>query len=125
MSEKYFGFNDWDSIVENFFRDEYDRTTHRYKAKPLPEGFPTADEIIFAAYGGGSYDGIAIVVYKKGGTLYEVNGSHCSCYGLEDQWDPEETSVDALRMRKLNTYEFDKDCIARFKELFPAPQEVK
>lgn len=36
------------------------------------------------------YEGYALVVYLFNGKLYEVNGSHCSCYGLEGQWEPEE-----------------------------------
>ena len=55
-------------------------------------------EVLFAAYDG-DYDGEALVVYRQDGVLYEVNGSHCSCYGLEDQWEPEEASVAALRHR--------------------------
>lgn len=57
---------------------------------------------MFAAYENESYEGYALVIFSKEGKLYEVNGSHCSCYGLEDQWSPEETSLDALRMRKYS-----------------------
>lgn len=52
--------------------------------------------ILLAWYGGGDYEGSAFVLYEMGGKLYEVNGSHCSCYGLEGQWMPEETLVEAL-----------------------------
>lgn len=31
--------------------------------------------------------------------LYEVHGGHCSCYGLEGQWEPERTTVASLRKR--------------------------
>ena len=31
-----------------------------------------------------------------------MNGSHCSCYGLEGQWEPEETDLEAIRHRLLN-----------------------
>ena len=55
--------------------------------------------ILFAWYGHGSYDGSAFVLFERGGKLYEVNGGHCSCYGLEGQWEPEETSVEALKHR--------------------------
>ena len=34
--------------------------------------------------------------------MWEVNGAHCSCYGLEGQWEPEETTVEALRYRVNN-----------------------
>ena len=58
--------------------------------------------ILLAWYGGGDYDGAAFVLFERDGTLYEANGSHCSCYGLEDQWEPEETLVEALVHRIEN-----------------------
>ena len=54
-----------------------------------------------AWYGYGDYCGSSLVVFEKDGKLYEVNGSHCSCNGLEGQWEPEETSWEALRIRDL------------------------
>ena len=56
-------------------------------------------KILLAWYGSESYDGSAFVLFERDGKLYEVNGSHCSCYGLEGQWDPEETSVEELEHR--------------------------
>lgn len=56
-------------------------------------------EIILAAYGDDNYSGDAFVLFRKDGKLYEVNGSHCSCNGLEGQWEPEETTAEALRHR--------------------------
>lgn len=55
--------------------------------------------ILYASYDCESYEGSALVIFSKGDKLYEVSGSHCSCMGLEDQWSPEETSLEALRMR--------------------------
>ena len=49
--------------------------------------------ILLAWYGYGDYDGSAFVLFERGGKLYEVNGGHCSCNGLEGQWSPEETSA--------------------------------
>jgi hypothetical protein len=66
----------------------------------IPENFPTDDEILFASYGGGAYDGDAFVLFERAGTLYEASGSHCSCYGLEGQWKPDETTWEALAMRQ-------------------------
>jgi hypothetical protein len=57
--------------------------------------------IHLAWYGYGSYCGSSLVIYEKTGKLYEVNGSHCSCNGLEGQWSPEETSWSALAMRNV------------------------
>ncbi len=55
--------------------------------------------ILFASYSYENYSGDAFVLFEKDGKLYEVNGSHCSCYGLEGQWAPEETNVQALKYR--------------------------
>jgi hypothetical protein len=57
-------------------------------------------EVLLASYNQECYEGSAFVLYRKDGKLYEVNGSHCSCFGLEGQWEPEETSIDALRKRE-------------------------
>lgn len=56
-------------------------------------------EILYACYDSYDYEGYAHVIFRKDGKVYEVNGSHCSCYGLEGQWEPEETSVTALLAR--------------------------
>lgn len=52
--------------------------------------------ILLAWYGHADYDGSAFVLYVKDDKLYEVNGGHCSCNGLEGQWKPEETTAAAL-----------------------------
>lgn len=57
-------------------------------------------EIIYAVHDAEIDGGSAFVLFERDGRLYEVNGSHCSCYGLEHQWEPEETSMEALRLRK-------------------------
>jgi hypothetical protein len=58
--------------------------------------------IILATYGHESYEGYAFVLYEKDGEFYEVNGSHCSCYGLEGQWSPEETTLADIAHRIVN-----------------------
>ena len=67
-----------------------------------------ADAVVHLAwYGYGSYEGSSLVIYEKGGKLFEVNGSHCSCHGLEGQWEPEETSWAALAKRDLSHSYYD------------------
>lgn len=61
-------------------------------------------KVYLAWYGYGSYEGSSLVIFEKDGKLYEVNGGHCSCNGLEGQWKPEETSWEALDMRNLGGY---------------------
>lgn len=55
--------------------------------------------MLFASYEYADYAGDAFVLFRKDGKLYEVNGGHCSCYGLEGQWEPEETTIEALEHR--------------------------
>lgn len=58
--------------------------------------------ILFASYGTGNYSGNAWVLFEQDGELFEINGSHCSCYGLEWQWEPERVSLKELEHRLLN-----------------------
>jgi hypothetical protein len=58
-------------------------------------------EIIVACYQTGHYSGQAIVIFEKGEKLYLIEASHCSCYGLEGQWNAELINEDFLR-HKLN-----------------------
>ena len=53
-------------------------------------------KVLMAWYDQECYEGSAFVLFDRDGKLYEVYGSHCSYYGLEDCWNPEETSVEAL-----------------------------
>lgn len=68
----------------------------------LLEGTLEGVTILFAAYTYESYSGDAFVLCVKDGKLYEVNGGHCSCYGLEEQWELEETTPEAIRQRLDN-----------------------
>lgn len=129
MNERYFG--SWSTLEDvkcSFFPG--------WKRKPdsIPEDFPTDNEILFASYGGRSYEGDAQVVYKREGKLFEVDGYHCSCHGLEDGWSPEETSLGALQLQanarvgsskhssnncaRLRSNEHEPEAIAKFFELF-------
>lgn len=50
------------------------------------------------------YEGEAYVFYWKAGKFYSVYGAHCSCEGLEGQWEPEETTPeDEDRFGKLSS----------------------
>lgn len=64
--------------------------------------FPKDLKIIFADYDCPPYEGYAYVLYYQGGNFYEVHGSHCSCYGLEDQWEPELITLNDLKFRMEN-----------------------
>lgn len=81
---KYIGFEDLQDIKKEFDSD-CDNITD--------------DEVLFASYGRGCYDGDAIVLIQRDGVLYTCESSHCSCYGLEGTWDMVETSKEVLRKR--------------------------
>lgn len=70
-------------------------------------------EIIYAHYETPAYEGYAHVIFIKRGRIYEVNGSHCSCFGLEDQWHPEETVPLAL-LNRPNVSKEAKDNIKEY-----------
>ncbi len=59
--------------------------------------------ILYSSYTYENYEGSAVVLGYRPvtGLFFYVEGGHCSCYGLEGQWD--ETS---LTVEELN--EFDK-----------------
>lgn len=55
-------------------------------------------ELLYARYDAEYYEGECLVIFvDKEGALWEVNSSHCSCMGLG--WEPEETTLEALRIR--------------------------
>lgn len=93
MTERKVFFGRW-ADANDMWADWSDT---RYAA--IPETFPpqTEGEILFAWYGDGSYCGAAVVIGRKpDGSLYEVHGSHCSCYGLEGQWETEPATIESL-----------------------------
>lgn len=83
--EKYFGFDNLEDMKKEFDSD-CDNVTD--------------DEILFASYGSECYDGDAIVLIQRNGSLYTVEGGHCSCYGLEGMWDMIETTKEVLKKRE-------------------------
>jgi len=68
------------------------------------------EQVIYASYEYENYSGYADVLYRNGESYFYASGSHCSCYGLEGQWEPEEVSREALlgQVDRAN-YGFFKD----------------
>lgn len=64
------------------------------------EGSPHI-EVVLASYTYEDYSGDAFVLFydheKQG--YFEVHGSHCSCHGLEGQWEPEPCTYASLMIR--------------------------
>ena len=96
MSTKAF-FGDWDERADMV----RDFAPNRYGSLSGSKGTAVPDDadVLIAAYTYENYSGTAFVLFRQNGILYEVNGGHCSCYGLEGQWEPEEVVLAELRKR--------------------------
>lgn len=90
--------------------EQYTRGDDEQKAKILK--LLNESKVHIAWYGCGSYNGDSFVIFEHNGKLFEASGSHCSCYGLEGQWDPEETDWKALKMRHISE-DYDEGHTAR------------
>lgn len=53
--------------------------------------------VIYAWYEYEDYSGSAEVIFIHNGKFFTVSGSHCSCNGLEECWDPIEMPLAALK----------------------------
>jgi hypothetical protein len=78
------------------FLNNFDNQADVEREFELTPGELNNCKILIAAYNTGDYEGDAFVLFQEDGKLYEVHASHCSCMGLEGQFSPEETSVEAL-----------------------------
>lgn len=77
-------------VYQNIFENWADVQREYAMTEPEP------DEVLVAYYEYEYYEGDSQVLYRNGDKYYYVEGSHCSCYGLEDQWRPEEYSLETL-----------------------------
>ncbi|MED3974596.1 hypothetical protein P4639_14480 [Priestia megaterium] len=83
-------------VYLNAFKDKQDMLEH------FSDTLIDKEEVLFASYGdvdGTGLEGEAFVLFVQDGKLYEVNGNHCSCHGLEGQWEPEEVLLAELEHR--------------------------
>ena len=46
--------------------------------------------LVYAVYSTPAYEGSPTVIFWRDGKWFEAGGGHCSCYGLEGQWDAKE-----------------------------------
>lgn len=79
-----------------------------WEKKKLKAGQALRDEkykgvkVLLASYTYESYEGDAFVLFRRKGELFEVNGGHCSCNGLEGQWEPKPATKKELLHRLDN-----------------------
>lgn len=114
IEPKYAGnFTDRDSVAVEFEEGNGGRWNKDFV---VADDFPTDDQILYASYETPSYEGYSFVLFERDGVLYEVTGSHCSCMGLEGQWNPEATSWAALAIRKPSEYGAPREVITEAKK---------
>lgn len=91
--------NEWDSKEDMIadFEGVYDVDNL------TPEQIAKYDHVsvLLASYTHEGYEGSAYVLFinTNDGELYENYGSHCSCFGLEEQWGEELTTLESLKHR--------------------------
>jgi hypothetical protein len=79
--------------------------------KALKEWKEKNIKILFASYSYENYSGDAFVLFEQNGELFETNGSHCSCYGLEGQLEAESVVLKELENRLIKgTFGTDSYC---------------
>ena len=82
---------------EAIYRGDWNERDDVFRDFALQDRFTI--DIIFAYYSYEDYSGTAHVIGfdNEKNTYFEVHGSHCSCYGLEDQWDEERCTLEELK----------------------------
>ncbi len=79
------------------FKGEFADAEDVFSSFQVPSGDREGVRVLYADYDCHDYEGSAFVFFLQKGKFYTVSGSHCSCYGLEDQWDPEEITIAEIR----------------------------
>ena len=73
QNQVYVGLDSWGELCELF---------------RIPSATPEP-EFIYSDYSVRGFEGDAQVVFMRDGDWHYVHAMHCSCHGLEDQWEPE------------------------------------
>ena len=79
----------------------WDKDGHNSTVAKILEDY----EILGGYLDDGGYDAEIYVLMRKDGKLYAFESSHCSCNGFAD-FEPEETSLEALKMRRKDSTEY-------------------
>lgn len=84
--------NDEEQILRHFVNEyKAEEDVHRYHVL-----------IAYESVGAWGCDSSSwFLLQTKDGNLYEVQGSHCSCYGFEGQFKPELTAIDYLKSERF------------------------
>jgi len=89
MSVYLNNFDCWEDVL-NAFGGIYEWDSNTEASKKFLANNPEPEKVFYANYDTDSYEGSALVIWYDKGKYYFLQGSHCSCYGLEESgFDPE------------------------------------
>lgn len=99
-----------DHLCINYQRQEFYDNDGYGKKDPEIASVLKKMKVVFAYESVGSWgcdsSSWFLLKEKGSGKLFEVHGSHCSCYGFEGQFTPEETTIEALQHRAKDGWIF-------------------
>lgn len=93
------------SIIEHLAKEYTGEQYVRAKESEINEAMEKLKEysVLVAYESVGDYgcdsSSFFLLKHNETGELYEIHGSHCSCYGFEGQLDLEKTTIEALKHR--------------------------
>jgi hypothetical protein len=118
IQQKPIFLHDWkqngkEKIKQDFgyvYTDGFDSVKEAILKQEIIELIKKIDNIniLFASYYYRNYHGEAWILFEENKELFEINASHCSCFGLEGQFDPEKVILKELKNR-LEKGTFGKD----------------
>jgi len=84
--------------------DNYADDPDKQKVSAALEGMDVV--VAYESVGSWGCDSSSFFLFrrKSDGVYLENHGSHCSCYGFEGQFSPEETTAEYLKSDKFNFY---------------------
>jgi hypothetical protein len=95
-------------IADKYAEQPYDKES----AKVVYDQLEKLDVLVaYESVGSWGCDSTSFFVFKdkETGMLYEMHGSHCSCYGFEGQFRLEQTTTEALKSRVANARSRNED----------------
>ena len=97
----------------NVFLEGFDNLEAVHSGYSIDPAVTKGYDVVVAVYNHEGYEGDAYVLWHRDGQYYESFGSHCSCYGLEEQFDFQDTAEVALKHRFLKGQPYGAQLLAR------------
>lgn len=94
LLSKAFSKEDAQNTYNQWQESSYNYNTGQYEYQNLPDNIL----VLFDHYTYEDYSGYGHVICydTERESFFEAFGSHCSCYGLEGQWEPEYCTLEEL-----------------------------